>query len=182
MRVQSERTIGKSLLFGRFQKAGLPNFGLVIENIDRTRQYTVQFRSSRDVAVIEVEPDVYEITQFIAASLLNEMVGRSPLKGWPFNVPFTAAPNAIYYLSDFAGSYSWRDLVWAIEQPVDGFDSARMELFEKFPNLRGLRVQRAFVEDRRPAIESARSVLPNHRLEKDLGTRSLRSLASTSQP
>jgi hypothetical protein len=184
MRTQTTPTMGKSILFGRFQKNGLPNFGIVIENVGRTREYTVQFRSTNDVVVIEVEPDTYEITHFIAASFINEIVGRKPLKGWPFTVPFTAAPNAIYYLSDFAGSYnhSFPQVVWTIEQPVDRFDSAKTELLEKFPNLRGLHVQRAFAERRRPSPQPIRSPSSNNRLETALRTRSLRSPGSPVQP
>jgi hypothetical protein len=164
----------KAVLFGRFQKSGLHNFALVIENTSRTRQYLVQFQSTNDIAAIEVEPDTYEITQFVVADVINEQMGRIALKGWPYdarfivrsqgayylsdftgvyrnkplNPQFTAEPNTIYRFSEGYGRFSW--LTWQLGPVVDGFDSASAELLKTYPTLQGVLIGRAFPERRLP--------------------------------
>jgi hypothetical protein len=163
---QKQATAGKSYLYGRFQKSRLPNIGLVIENIARTREYVFQFKTNDEISVIEVEPDTYEITRFVAASFNNEIIGHKLLRNWPYRTPFIVRPNTVYYLKDFTGS-TYRDgfsFIWEIKQPTDRYNSATSEFLTGYPSLGTLERERALSEfpglqqtNQPPLLEGVRS-------------------------
>lgn len=133
-------------VFGRFSKSGTPNFGLVIEDIGRTKEYVVQFANGSSVRPFELEPGSYEITQFIAANIANEIIGRKQLSGAPFATAFRVDRGGAYYLGNFTGVYNSAGgkLVWKIEPVTDDFASAKEELVHAYPNFSRLRITRAF--------------------------------------
>ena len=139
----------RGYIFGRFAKTGAPNFGLVIENESRTKQYTIQFANKSDglradipgqeTIAIEVEPGTYEITHFIAASAMNEVIGRGGLSGWPYNLKFQVHAGKSSYIGDYTGIYDWKfagagtRLHWQIEQMVNRFEATKQAFHSIYP-------------------------------------------------
>jgi hypothetical protein len=135
----------RAYLYGSFIKSSIPNFGLVLEDVARTRKYTVPFERSAGTQMFRVEPGTYEITQFIGVNFANEVVARKSLLGSKISQQFTVSPGEAVYLGEVTGVYEIGagSLVWRIESIHDSLDAASRELVAKFPDARALKLSRA---------------------------------------
>jgi len=135
----------RGYLYGSFIKSSIPNFGLVLEDVARSRKYTVPFERSAGTQMFKVEPGTYEITQFIGVNFANEVVARKSLLGSKISQQFTVSPGEAVYLGEVRGVYEVAAgrLIWRIESIHDSQDGASRELVAKFPDARALKQSRA---------------------------------------
>ena len=139
-------------VFGRFTKSGVGYFGLVLEDLERTRKYQIEFDAEEKLVVIEVEPGTYEITEVSLEGQGFGKAGQIPLKGGP---SFSVRPNAAYYLGDMRCLYSAYGFTsessvrmvareWEVTDYADRYDAAQLELKGNYPHISKLSLNRAF--------------------------------------
>ena len=130
---------GKAYLYGRFRKTTLLGFttvslAFVVENLDRTKSYRLGFVNSDDIQVIELDPDVYELTRLIT----NNGGDKISDVTFFFKDKFEIQENNAYYIGDFVYSYENRGgccPYWYRNKFDDNFENTTNSFKNKYPHL-----------------------------------------------
>lgn len=148
-------TEDKAYIYGRLDRSaakginGLVTLALVTQDPEKTRNYIFGFENNKKVRVLEIEPGTYEITHMLTGGGLSEKVTYlRPSYSWSKIIKeFRVEANKAYCIGDLwfnwvsCGPWCAR---WVVEEIVDRYDDASLELKEKYPRIAELPRQRAF--------------------------------------